>query len=244
MVEPVAGKTWVYGATPKVEAIWAGTAWPRVERERTEIQAHSCQRLMAHGALKTNYGRQPMVTADRPQPRAREHRERSLATAQQRVDKPAAAVKATQDQVAVSESQGQGKRLAQRQAAWAGLALEWQAAQHQPTPWAEQGQAMGPSGQRAARACRTQTLMTMRTLGLEKTVRAFMVALLGTLPTKVRVETSLHLLFERRGARLETSSQVLDGGNTAGLAVPYRHLRTKVVAGLWAMALQDQGKPI
>jgi hypothetical protein len=32
--------------------------------------------------------------------------------------------------------------------------------------------------------------------------------------------------------------------NTAGLSVPYRHLLTKVVEGLCAMDLKDQGKPI
>jgi len=32
--------------------------------------------------------------------------------------------------------------------------------------------------------------------------------------------------------------------NTSGLSVPYRHLLTKVVEGLCAMGLKDQGKPI
>ena len=41
MVEPVAGKTWVYGATPKVEAIWAGTAWPNRATTSFTLVGHS-----------------------------------------------------------------------------------------------------------------------------------------------------------------------------------------------------------
>jgi hypothetical protein len=60
----------------------------------------------------------------------------------------------------------------------------------------------------------------------------------------VSLETILHLLFERSGARIETSSQVVYWVNTAGLSVPYHHLLTKVVEGLCAMDLKAQGKPI
>jgi len=244
MVEPVEGKTLVYWATPKVEAILEVTEWPRVYRARNEVQEHSFKRMIDHGALNTNYGRKKIVTADRHQQRAREKLEPSLATAQKRVAKKAEAVKAKQDQVAVSESKGHGTRLAQRQAALAVLATEWKDAQHKQAQWAEQVQAVGPSGQRADRDFRTQTIMTIRTLLLENTLRAFMVALFGTLQTKVSVETILHLLFERSGARIETSSQVVYWVNTAGLSVPYRHLLTKVVEGLRAMDLKDQGRPI
>jgi hypothetical protein len=244
MVEPVEGKTLVYWATPKVEAILAVTEWPRVYRARNEVQEHSFKRMIDHGALNTNYGRKKIVAADRHQQRAREKLEQSLASAQERVDKKAEAVRAKQDQVAVSESKGHGKRLAQCQAALAGLATELKDAQHKQDQLAEQAQAVGPSGQRADRDFRKQTIMTIRTLLLENTLRAFMIALLGTLQTKVSLETILHLLFERSGARIETSSQVIYWVNTAGLSVPYRHLLTKVVEGLCTMDLKDQGKPI
>ena len=234
----------VYWATPKVEAILEVTAWPRVYRERNERQEHRFKRMIDHGALHTNDGRKKIVTADRHQQRAREKRELSLATAQQRVDKKAEAVKAQQDQGAVSASKGHGKRLAQRQAALAVLATEVKDAQHTQAQLAEQVQAVGPSGQRAERDFRKQTIMTIRTLLLENTLRAFLVALLGTLQTKVSLATILPLLFERSGARIETSSQVVYGVNTAGLSVPYRHLLTKVVEGRCAMDLKDQGKPI
>jgi hypothetical protein len=244
IVEPVEGKALVYWATPKVEAIVDVPEWPRVYRARNEVQEHSFKRMIDHGALNTNYGRKKIVTVDRHQQRAREQLEQSLATAQKRVTKKAEAVKAKQDQVAVSESKGHGKRLAQRPAAWAVLTTELKDAQHKHAQLAAQIQAMGPSGQRADRDFRKQTIMTIRTLLLENTLRAFMVALCGTLQTKVSVETILPLLFERSGARIETSSQVVYWVNTAGLSVPYRHLLTKIVEGLYAMDLKDQGKPI
>ena len=244
IVEPVEGKTLVYWATPKVEAIMEVTEWPRVYRARNEVQEHSFKRMIDHAALNTNYGRKKIVTADRHQQRAREKRELSLATAQKRVAKKAEAVKAKQAQVAVSALKGPGKRLAQRQAALAVLATELKDAQHKHAQLAEQGQAVGPSGQRADRDFRKQTIMTIRTLVLENTLRAFLVALFGTLQTKVSLETILHLLFERSGARIETSSQVVYWVNTAGLSVPYRHRLTQVVEGLCAMDLKDQGKPV
>src|SRR5262249_14430301 len=121
-----------------------------------------------------------------------------------------------------STPKGHGKRLAQRQAALAVLATALKDAQHKHAQLAEHVQAVGPSGQRADRDFRKQTIMTIRTLLLENTLRAFMVALFGTLQTKVSLETILHLLFERSGARIETSSQVVYWVNTAGLSVPYR----------------------
>ena len=64
--------------------------------------------------------------------------------------------------------------------------------------------ALGSPKERADRDFRKQTIMTIRTLLLENTLRAFMVALFGTLQTKMSLETILHLLFERSGARMET----------------------------------------
>ena len=86
--------------------------------------------------------------------------------------------------------------------------------------------------------------MTMRTLFLENMLRAFMAALLATLTIQVSLEQVLRLLFERRGARMETPSQIVYWINTSGLSRSNRRLLGKIVEGLCAMDLQDQGKPI
>src|SRR2546426_7494678 len=61
MVEPPEGKTLVSWGTPKVQDAFAATAWPRVYRERNEIQENGFKRMIAHGALNTNYGRKTIV---------------------------------------------------------------------------------------------------------------------------------------------------------------------------------------
>ena len=243
-LSPPEGKTLVYWATPQVEAVLEVTEWPRVYRARNEMQEHSFQRMIDHGALDINYGRKRIVGPDRPQQRARAKLEQALEASQKRVDKKTEALKAKQDQVAESELKGHGTRLAQRQHAFAVLDKELEDAHHNQAHLAEQGQALGPTRERADRAFRKQTIMTVRTLLLENALRAFMIALLGLLQTKVSLAMILHLLFERSGARLETNSQVVYWVHTAGLSVPYRRVLTEIVNGLCALDVRDQGKPI
>ena len=69
-------------------------------------------------------------------------------------------------------------------------------------------------------------------------------ALLTTLPIQVSLEQVLSLLFERRGARMETPSQVVSWVNTAGLSQSNQRLLGKIVEGLGAMDLQGHGKPM
>ena len=244
IVEPAAGKPLVYWGTPKVRDTLEVSEWPQVYRERSERQENSFKRMIDHGALNTNYGRKKLVGPDRHQQRQQEQLDQALAAAQQRVDKKAEALQGQQAKVAESAAKGHSKRLEQRQRTCAVLDQELKEAQHKHARLTEHASALGPPGKRADRDFRKQTIMTIRTLLLENTLRAFMVALLGTLQTKVSLETILHLLFERSGARVETSSHVMYWVNTVGLSVPYRRLLAEVVDGLGAMDLRAQGKPI
>ena len=81
----------------------APSAWPRVSRERHEIQANRCKRLLDHGALHSNSGRQKVSGADRPPQRQRAPRDPSLESAHKRVDRQAEARQAPQAQVAESQ---------------------------------------------------------------------------------------------------------------------------------------------
>jgi hypothetical protein len=244
MVEPAEGKPLVDWATPQVEAVLEATAWPRVSRARNEMQEPSFKRMMDHGALALNSGRTRMIGPDRHQQRAHAKLDQALEATQKRRAKKAEALKAQQDQVAESTSRGHGTRLEQRPRALAVLEQEWQDAHHHHACLAEPAPALGPPGERADRDFRKQTIRTIRTLSLENALRAFMVALLGAFPTKVSLETLLHLLLERSGARMETNSQVVYGVNTAGVSLPSRRLLSEVVDGLGAMDMRDQGKPI
>jgi hypothetical protein len=244
IVEPPADKTLVYWGTPQVQAVLAAREWPRVSRERNEIQELSFKGMINHGGLDINYGRKTILGPDRHQQRKQAQLAQSLETAHTRVAKKAEVVTTQQDKVAQSEAQGHGKRLEQRQRTFRTLEQEFKEAQEKHAKLSEQATALGPAGQRADRDFRKQTIMTMRTLVLENMLRAFMVALLATLPTQVSLERVLRLLFERRGARMETPSQVVYWVNTDGLSLPNRRLLSEVVEGLCVMDLQDQGKPI
>jgi hypothetical protein len=244
IVEPAAGKPLVYWGTPKVKETLETLEWPRVYRERSEIQENSFKRMIDHGALNTNYGRKKLVGPDRHQQRQKEQLDQALEATQQRVDKKAEALKAQQAKVAESAAKGHGKRLEQRQRTCAVLDQELKKAQHKHARLAEQASALGPAGKRADRDFRKQTIMTVRTLLLENALMSFMAVLLGHLQTTVSLACLLNLLFERSGARVETSSHVIYWVNTAGLSVPYRRLLAEVVDGLGAMDLQAQGKPL
>jgi len=244
IVEPAEGKTLVYWGTPRVKAILEPTAWPQVYRERSELQENSFKRMIDHGALNTNYGRKKILGVDRHQQRVREHLDHALEAAQKRVEKQGQKVQTQQAKVVESASKGHGKRLEQRQRTLAVLDKELTDAQHKQARLTEHATALGPPGKRADRDFRKQTIMTMRTLLLENALRAFMVVLLGTLQTQVSLECILRLVFERSGARIGTSSEVVYWINTTGLSLPYRRLLAEVVEGLCAMDLRAQGKPI
>ncbi len=244
IVEPPADKTLVYWGTPQVQDVLEAREWPRVYRERNEIQELSFKGMIDHGGLDINYGRKTILGPDRHHQRKQAQLAQSLETAHTRVDKKAEAVTAQQDKVAKSEAKGHGKRLEQRQRTLVTLEQECKEAQAKHAKLSEQAAALGPAGQRADRDFRKQTIMTIRTLLLENMLRAFMVALLVTLPTQVSLERVLRLLFERRGARMDTPSQVVYWVNTDGLSLPNRRLLSEIVEGLCAMDLQDQGKPI
>jgi hypothetical protein len=244
LVEPAEGKTLVYWGTPKVQDAWAAPEWPRVYRERHELQENGFKHMIDHGALNTNYGRQTMVGPDRHQQRAREKLDQALRVVQKRLVKKAEENKTHQAKVVESEHKGHGKRLEQRQRALTGVAKERQDAQDQHAKLAAQAAALGPPRERADRDFRTQTIMTSRTLLLENALTSCMAVLVGSLTLKVSLDCLLHILFERSGARLETDSHMIYGVNPAGLSAAYQRLLTAVVDGLCAMDLRDQGKPI
>jgi len=244
MVEPPEDKLLVSWGTPKVKEALEVSEWPRVYRARNAIQELSFKGMIDHGGLDINYGRQTLLGADRHHQRKQAQLEQSLGTAQERVAKKAEAVTAQQAKVAESKAQGHGRRLEQRQGKLVTLEDELQEAQGKQAKLSQQVATLGPAGQRADRDFRKQTIMTIRTLFLENMLRAFLAALLATLSIQVSLEQVLSLLCERRGARMETPSQVVYWVNTDGLSQANRRLLGKIVEGLGTMDLQDQGKPI
>ena len=244
IVDAAEEKTLVYWGTPAFEKTLEPTEWPRVYRERNEIQELNFKAMIDHGGLDINYGRKLIVGPDRHHQRKREGLEKSLESARQRADKKADEVKDQQKKVAESESKGHPKRLVQRQNTLAVLEKGLKEAQHKRDKLADQAVTLGEPGQRADRDFRKQTIMTLRTLLLENLLHAFLAVVLGTVQSQISLDCLLKLLFERRGARLETSAEIIYWVNTTGLSLSYRRLLAELVEGLCAMNLREQGKPI
>jgi hypothetical protein len=163
IVAPAAGQTLVYWGTAQGRETCEVSAWPQVYRARRARQEHSFTRMMAHGALQSNYGRKKKLGAARPQQRAREQLDHALEVAQQRVATQGKAGKAPQAKVVESASQGHGKRLEPRQRPLAGLEKTPTDAPDKQDQRAAQAVALGAPGERADRDGRTQTIMTGRT---------------------------------------------------------------------------------
>jgi hypothetical protein len=244
IVIPAEGKALVYWGTPKVKEALEVREWPRVYRERNAMQELSFKGMIDHGGLEINDGRKTIWGPDRHHLRQQDHLEASLETAHERVTQQAAAVTSQQAKVEESEAKRHGRRLAQRQGKWVTLEHELKDAQGHQAQLSEQAATLGPAGQRADRDFRKQTIMTIRTLLLENTLRAFMVALAATLQLSGSAEQILSLLFARSGARMETPSQIVYWINTAGVSLANRRLVNEIVAGRCAMDLKDHGKPM
>lgn len=244
IVEPQAGKALVYWGTPRLADTVAPNEWPRLYRQRNEIQENSFKRMINHGALNTNYGRKTIVGPDRHQQRVRDKLEQAFEAAQQRLEHKSEALRVQQEKVAESQKRGHGKRLEQRQQTLATRQDEVQVAQDHHARLGAHVAALGAAKERRDRDFRKQTFMTFRTLWLENALMAFMAMLVGHLARAVSPACLLTLLFERGGARLEMASHVIYWVNGAGLSVSYQRLMMEVIDGLNAMDLTEQGKPI
>lgn len=229
---------------PTVEEAVEASQWPRGYGARHEMQARSGKGMIDHGGLDIHCGHKTIRGPDRHHQRQKEPLAQALETAHPRVDKKAEAVTAPQAKVAESEAKGHGTRLAQRQRTLGTLEQALKDAKGHQAKRSEQAVALGPAGQRADRDFRQQTSMTMRPLWLENLLRAFRGALVVGRQIQVSVEQVLRLVFERRGARMETPSQVVYWGNSAGLSLAKRRLLGEIVEGLCAMDLQEKGQPI
>ena len=148
IVEPAEGKTLVYWGTPQVKDALEATEWPRVYRERNEIQENSFKRMIDHGALNTNYGRKKIVGPDRHQQRAREQLDQSLAAAQQAGGQEGRGAQgATGPKWPSPSPKGMANAWQQRQRALAGLEKELQGRPappsatrlNKPPPWGRPG---------------------------------------------------------------------------------------------------------
>jgi len=234
----------VYWGTPPLKESVEPIHWPRLYRQRNEIQENRFKRMIDHGALNTNYGRKKQLGPDRHQQRAQEKLQKALAGTQAKVVKKEDRVQQQQAKVTESTQKGHTTRLHQRQRTLAVEEEELKTARQKHEKFVQQAQALGPPKERADRDFRKQRIMTLRTLLLENTLLAFLAGLGEMLKEKLGLESFLKILFERSGIRLESTYEIRYWINTAGLSSPYQRRLAQIVEGLNAMHLRRQGKPI
>ena len=194
IVQAVAGKTLVYWGTPQVQDALEAQEWPRVYRERNEIQEHRFKDMIDHGALNINYGRKKIRCQPASSAQASETRSVS-GDSPQAGGQEGAALKGQQDKVAESVAKGHGTRLEQRRRTLLTLEQECPEAKASQTKCAEQAATLGPAGQRADRDCRKQTIMTIRSLWLENCLRGLPGGAVGDVDDKGQFAAGLEPAF-------------------------------------------------
>ncbi len=233
-----------YWGTPKVKERLAPEQWPVAYRQRTALQELRFKEMKAYGALDVNFGTKKIWGPDRHQERKREDLAEAADKKAQRLTKKEALLTQQQENVAESHTKGHTRRLEQRQR---GLTRCEQAVEqaHDTLEQAQQKlDAVGTGQRRADRDFRKQLIMTVRTLLLDNMLQGFLAALLTTMTGSISLECLVTLLFERSGVRLETETEYIYWINTAGLSAAYRKTLIDIVAGLCALNLRCQGKPI
>jgi hypothetical protein len=244
IVAPPQSKTLVYWGSAKVKLELEAQEWPEIYRARTELQENALKRMIDHGALDINVGRKTILGPDRHQQRAEAQVREALEAARRRVAKKTLELEAKREQVSQSQARGHGKRLEQRQQAAAELEDKLVEVQQHEAHLQEQVDGFEAPKERSDRDMRKQTIMTIRTLFLENLLQAFMTILLSVLPEKVSLEQVLKLLFKRSGSRIERDQAVMYWINATGLSQGNRRILGEIVAGLNAMGLVEQGKPV
>jgi hypothetical protein len=244
IVAPPQSKTLVYWGSAKVKLELEAQEWPEIYRARTELQENAFKRMIDHGALDINVGRKTILGPDRHQQRAEAQVREALEAARRRVAKKTLELEAKREQVSQSQARGHGKRLEQRQQAAAELEDKLVEVQQHEVHLQEQVDGFETPKERSDRDMRKQTIMTIRTLFLENLLQAFMTILLSVLPEKVSLEQVLKLLFKRSGSRIERDQAVMYWINATGLSQGNRRILGEIVAGLNAMGLVEQGKPV
>ena len=105
-------------------------------------------------------------------------------------------------------------------------------------------EAFGPPKKREDRDFRKQSIMTFRSLLLENFLKLFLSSLQEKISIKLSLESLISLLFKRRGAIVETYTQIIYWLNPAGLSKSYKEKLKKIIEGLNALNLRREGRVI
>ena len=236
-------KILVYWATSPFKKKVKEKDWPQVYFARSEVQENGFKRMIAHGALNTNYGTKKIEGPDRHQARKKEKLEEQHDKAAARWEKSKVAIEQQKDKIVESEQRGHSKRLEQRQKKLKKLEKDEQAKQEKKEKLEAKLKQEEEPRSRSDRDFRKQRVMTFRTLLLEKLLSLFFGLVQGPLDETVSMDRLLQL-FKRSGAMMEEESSVVYWMDSDELSKSNQVLLQKIAGSLNQMGLTREEKAV
>jgi len=233
-----------YWGTPIAKELLDPLQWPKAYSQRTEIQENNFRRMIDHGALNVNFGIKKIMVPDRHQERKVEKLEKSLLSINAKIKAKEENVRNQENKVKDSEEKGHKKRLEQRKENLPKLQSELKKTIKKQEVIIDKIEAFGPPKKREDRDFRKQSIMTFRSLLLENFLKLFLSSLQEKISIKLSLESLISLLFKRRGAIVETYTQIIYWLNPAGLSKSYKEKLKKIIEGLNALNLRREGRVI
>lgn len=233
-----------YWCTPKLAQELTAKTTISVYRKRTEIQENNIKRMIAHGALNTNYGIKKLWSSNRNQARKLATLEALTSKLQAKDQKLEQAIAVQNEKIQAARDKNQSRLLSIR-------TCNLEKLQQQQTTIAQEFVAieasknkLGAPTQKADRDLRKQTIMTFRTLWLENALKAFFALVCSLLKQPIDIKIFLNLLFFRPAVVQETDSQLLYYLDCKGLSAKYQNILQDIVTGFNSISMFHRGKQV
>lgn len=238
------GRVLVFWGTSAFEKAFELRDWPKIYRKRAEVQENSFKRMIAHGALNTNFGTKKIEGPDRHQQRAEQEAMQKLDKAMKRQEKKLDLEKQQRQKIKESKERGHRKLLEKRERKLREIQEETKKSKQKEEKRLLELERTKEPGTRKDRDFRKQKVMTFRTLFLENFLRLFLSVLSMRTGEKLSMETLLELFFRRSGGYVESATERVYWLNAKGVSSDYRRLLKKLSQALDELGLEYAGKNI
>lgn len=234
----------MYWGTPKIIKRLTAQQSLITYTNRTEIQENSTKRMIAHGALKVNYGTKKIWGPDRIHKKKVGEFDKKIAKVVKRNNKIENNILEQSKRISDSIAKGHGELLQKRQAKLEEQKRQKEVLEKKIEVLKKQKEALGEQGQRADRDFRKQLIMTFRTLWTENVLKDFCTLLTQGMKEPIDTDTLLKLFFFRRAMIVETDHDIYYKFDCESLSQKYKVILKNVIDGLNRLSLTSQGKRI
>ena len=236
-------KVLAYWATNQFKEEMAEKDWPELYSSRNNIQENGFKRMIAHGALNTNYGTKKIEGPDRHQERRKEKLQQEYERTSEQWEKVKTEVELQKEKIQESEEKAHGIRLTQRKNKLVKLEERESVKQEKKEALEAKLEQEKEPKRRQDRDFRKQQVMTFRTLLLDQLLQTFFGIVMGPVNETVSMDRLLKL-FGRSGGYVEKESEWKYWIDTDGLSKKNQILLEQLIGQLNEMNLMDHGKPV